>query len=92
VTEVSPRSDTAFYVFGKAYPGYRRGWLTRPFALSQEQTFSFSFPPKAGICRLCAYNGDGGTFITTGTELPCLNGVLCRDKSYLNGALCPDKS
>jgi hypothetical protein len=66
VTEVSPRSDTAFYVFGKAYPGYRRGWLTRPFAQSQEQTFSFSFLPKAGICRLCGYNGGGRAFITTG--------------------------
>jgi hypothetical protein len=69
VTEESPRSDTAFYVFGKAYPGYRRGWPTRPFAPSQEQTFSFNFLPEAGICRLCGYNGGSGTFITGWTEL-----------------------
>jgi hypothetical protein len=33
VTEEKPRSDTAFYVFGKAYPGYRDGRPTLRFTL-----------------------------------------------------------
>src|SRR6201992_563054 len=50
VTEESPRSDTALYVFGRAYSGYRVDGRPVGMRPSHQQTLSLAGPPDPSRC------------------------------------------